>query len=761
MATLSICKTLPAGAVQIVTPEPLSGDGGQALNDNFKHIADSVLVPGGSIGELQYNDGSLLVGAGWKMVGTIGEERLLSPGTTDDGATELQVTGAASFTGNVTASSFTGDVVGTASGSLPLTGGTVTGNLTISGTSGGELSARAIATTDLTVSSTATVELLQCLGSIQWSYGSSGAYLGYMDGQFGFDGDSFSFDCAVSFDPFSFIQAGGTGDMSISASTIYCNATEGMTIGGNFAVYGNLSMQATPIEFDGSSSVVADGSGNVTLTGGQLNITTNGAINLSNPTGSGYVAIQNYGYAGNGSIAFTEAGGIVLSEGGGKLLFDATNSSEIEVQTNTEFTSGGLMRLNGTNVLGNDGSGTGGGNWSLDAGTINVDASSSLAADGSGNVSLNTSTLAISGTTTFSDDVYLNGVVISSSELDVEGSMTVIELGVSMNLSCGGTAMLNAVQASYLEMFGGNIDMNNGSGSGGGTLNMESGSLAFDASSSISADGTGTVAVTSTGLNMSIGPAQIDIDEFADMTLQLSSLQFAGAPYNANILLNGTPITFDDFSSVVSNGSGYLTIDCVSLNGSVGPARISIDEGDMTLQLSTVQFVGGPYTANILLNGTPINFDGFGTLSSDGFGNLTLDCASLLTGGNVQTGNAQIEGNAEVTGNLTCYSQVINSTQVLTDAANVYWDLNSGVVATVALGGNRTLDNPINLANSATYILFVKQDSVGGRTLAFGSRFKWPGGTAPTLTTTANAIDMITFISDGTNLYGVLQPNFH
>lgn len=94
MATLSTYKTLSGGAVQIVIPEPLSGDGGQALNDNFKSIADSVLSPGGSTGDLQYNDGSTLAGAGWTMVGTPGEERLLSPGTTDDGSTELQVTGA-------------------------------------------------------------------------------------------------------------------------------------------------------------------------------------------------------------------------------------------------------------------------------------------------------------------------------------------------------------------------------------------------------------------------------------------------------------------------------------------------------------------------------------------------------------------------------------------------------------------------------------------------------------------------------------------
>jgi hypothetical protein len=35
--------------------------------------------------------------------------------------------------------------------------------------------------------------------------------------------------------------------------------------------------------------------------------------------------------------------------------------------------------------------------------------------------------------------------------------------------------------------------------------------------------------------------------------------------------------------------------------------------------------------------------------------------------------------------------------------------------------------------------------------------FKWAGGTAPTLTTTASAKDVFTFVSDGTNMNNVAQ----
>jgi len=96
-------------------------------------------------------------------------------------------------------------------------------------------------------------------------------------------------------------------------------------------------------------------------------------------------------------------------------------------------------------------------------------------------------------------------------------------------------------------------------------------------------------------------------------------------------------------------------------------------------------------------------------------------------------------------------------TQALTDGASIAWDAALGAFATVTLGGNRTLANPTNLKAGAAYALMVTQDGTGTRTLAYGSAFKWAGGTAPTLSTTIGTVDILTFISIGGNLYGVLQ----
>lgn len=96
----------------------------------------------------------------------------------------------------------------------------------------------------------------------------------------------------------------------------------------------------------------------------------------------------------------------------------------------------------------------------------------------------------------------------------------------------------------------------------------------------------------------------------------------------------------------------------------------------------------------------------------------------------------------------------------LTDGATINWNMNTQQAAKVTLGGNRTLANPTNLVAGGTYILRVIQDGTGSRTLGFGTAYKWANGIAPTLSTAAGAVDLLSFYSDGTNLYGVAQVSF-
>jgi hypothetical protein len=120
-----------------------------------------------------------------------------------------------------------------------------------------------------------------------------------------------------------------------------------------------------------------------------------------------------------------------------------------------------------------------------------------------------------------------------------------------------------------------------------------------------------------------------------------------------------------------------------------------------------------------------------------------------------------VNGTARVTGK-TQFDQVAYSpSQTLTDGANIAWDVTAKPVATVTLEGNRTLDNPTNMVAGGTFLLAITQDGVGGRTLAFGTAYKWPGGVVPTLSTGAGEKDLISFYCHGgTEMWGVIQKDF-
>lgn len=60
----------------------------------------------------------------------------------------------------------------------------------------------------------------------------------------------------------------------------------------------------------------------------------------------------------------------------------------------------------------------------------------------------------------------------------------------------------------------------------------------------------------------------------------------------------------------------------------------------------------------------------------------------------------------------------------------------------------------------ASLILKLVQDATGSRTVTWPAAVHWSGGTAPTLTTTANKVDIITFYYDGTTYFGNSTLNF-
>lgn len=86
----------------------------------------------------------------------------------------------------------------------------------------------------------------------------------------------------------------------------------------------------------------------------------------------------------------------------------------------------------------------------------------------------------------------------------------------------------------------------------------------------------------------------------------------------------------------------------------------------------------------------------------------------------------------------------------LTDAATVAVDLAAGTNFVVTLAGNRTLGAPSNAKPGMSGTILIKQDATGSRTLAYNTAWK-PFGSTPSLTTTANAVDLLTWIVENSS----------
>lgn len=143
-----------------------------------------------------------------------------------------------------------------------------------------------------------------------------------------------------------------------------------------------------------------------------------------------------------------------------------------------------------------------------------------------------------------------------------------------------------------------------------------------------------------------------------------------------------------------------------------------------------------------------------------GLGTMATQAASAvaITGGTVSGLTTLTVANATVAN--TSRTSINKGTTALTDGANIATDCSLGNVFTVTLAGNRTLTNPTNQAAGASYAWIITQDGAGNRTLAYGTAFKFPGGTDPVASTGAGDVDIITGISDGTSIYCAMTKDF-
>lgn len=213
-----------------------------------------------------------------------------------------------------------------------------------------------------------------------------------------------------------------------------------------------------------------------------------------------------------------------------------------------------------------------------------------------------------------------------------------------------------------------------------------------------------------------------------------------------------------EFSATPGNNTD---IDGINIAEGCAPSGINDAIRELMAQLKDFQAgtagdsFNGPVGSTTPAAGAFTNFSASGTfaltgdqvqVSEGGTGATTASVArtnlGLAIGTDVQAYNA----NTAFTNTAQSFSAAQRGTVVsLTDGATITPNFAAGNNFSVTLAGNRTLANPTNLTAGQHGTIVITQDGTGSRTLAYGSNWKFPAGTAPTLTTTANAVDVLAY----------------
>ena len=183
---------------------------------------------------------------------------------------------------------------------------------------------------------------------------------------------------------------------------------------------------------------------------------------------------------------------------------------------------------------------------------------------------------------------------------------------------------------------------------------------------------------------------------------------------------------------------------------------------------------GGNIVTTGALNAGSIT-SGFGTIDT---GSSTLGCGNITSTGSVTGTSLDCNGNADISGSLTMSggtldmsSEDIDNIRSATfiaeldhttamnnlESYEIDWGLAQKQMVTLSPNSGNAVTLPfVDPDGPCNLMLKVKQDGTGSRTVTWDTdpAVHWAGGTAPTLTTGANSVDLIAFYFDGVIFYG-------
>jgi len=204
-------------------------------------------------------------------------------------------------------------------------------------------------------------------------------------------------------------------------------------------------------------------------------------------------------------------------------------------------------------------------------------------------------------------------------------------------------------------------------------------------------------------------------------------------------------------NAVITNGTITTALIPTGTFGTTTSTAATITTGTIpTLTAGTTTGTAGIFTSGTVttLNSTT------GTI-----GNFTTTLTGDVT---ISTGSATVGTRVAVLNTAQQYTRAHNfaATALTITSGTVPWNLAENQVATLTVTTNSTMNTPTNPQAGSTYVMIVTQGTGGSNTLSFSTAYKFVGGSAPVLSTGSAQVDVLSFVSNGTVLYGVASQNF-
>ena len=202
----------------------------------------------------------------------------------------------------------------------------------------------------------------------------------------------------------------------------------------------------------------------------------------------------------------------------------------------------------------------------------------------------------------------------------------------------------------------------------------------------------------------------------------------------------------------IRNSANDAWINVLTLAGGVDVDAASNFNEDVTLVSANSNNIVFDKSGNSLTIGDSVE------LRIGGGGDLVLQhTGSKSTINDAGTGDLEIQrgGTAVlsiVSGGISLAGGAASNITALSDGATITIDMATACHHSVTLGGNRTFAAPSNQVVGQSGSIFITQDGTGSRTASFNSAFKFVAGVAPSLSSSANAIDRIDYIIKSSNV---------